>query len=43
MTMDVYGHLMNKTNQDAATRLGNAIFGDDGSKTVAANKKEVTP
>jgi integrase len=43
MTMDVYGHLMNKTNQDAATRLGRAIFGDDCSKTVAESKKEVEP
>jgi hypothetical protein len=41
MTMDVYGHLMNKTNQDAATKLGNAIFGDDASKTAAGSKKEV--
>lgn len=43
MTMDVYGHLMNKTNQDAATKLGDVIFGDDGSETVADSKKEVTP
>jgi integrase len=43
MTMDTYGHLMNKTNKDAATRLGRAIFGDDGSKMVAETKKEITP
>jgi integrase len=43
MTMDVYGHLMNKTNQDAATKLGNAIFGDDASKTAAESKKEIEP
>jgi integrase len=41
MTMDVYGHLMNKTNQHAAAKLGNAVFGDDGSKMVADNEKEV--
>jgi integrase len=43
MTMDVYGHLMSKTNPDAAAKLGRAIFGDDGSKTVAESKKETTP
>ena len=34
VTFDIYGHLMKDSNQEAATRLGNAIFGD-GSKTVA--------
>lgn len=43
MTMDTYGHLMNKTNKDAATRLGRTIFGDNGSKMVAETKKELTP
>ncbi|MDH3558015.1 MAG: site-specific integrase [Deltaproteobacteria bacterium] len=43
MTMDTYGHLMNKTNKDAATRLGRTIFGDNGSKMVAETKKEITP
>jgi integrase len=43
MTLDIYGHLMRKTNQEAATKLGAAVFGDDGSKTVAATKKEATP
>jgi integrase len=28
MTMDVYGHLMDTVNREAATRLGNFIFGD---------------
>lgn len=40
MTLDIYGHLMRKTNQEAATKLGAAVFGDDGSKTVAATKKK---
>jgi integrase len=43
MTLDIYGHLMKKTNQEAATKLGAAVFGDDGSKMVAATKKEITP
>lgn len=40
MTLDVYAHLMNPINQDAANKLENAIFGNKGSKTVAQNKKE---
>jgi integrase len=43
MTLDIYGHLMKKTNQDAATKLGEAVFGGDGSKMVAVTKKEVEP
>jgi integrase len=43
MTMDVYGHLMNKTNQEAATKLGSTVFGGDGSKMVAVTKKEANP
>jgi len=43
MTLDIYGHLMKKTNQEAATKLGAAVFGDDGSKMVAVTKKEATP
>ncbi len=38
VTFDIYGHLMKDTNQEAATRLGNAIFGN-GSKTVAKQQK----
>jgi len=34
VTLDIYAHLMKDSNQEAATRLGNAIFGD-GSGTVA--------
>jgi integrase len=43
LTMDVYGHLMKDVNQEAATRLGNTVFGSDGSNMVAVNKKEVSP
>jgi integrase len=39
VTFDIYGHLMKDSNQEAATRLGNAIFGESGSKTVAINEK----
>jgi integrase len=41
VTMDVYGHLMEDTNPEAASKLGNSIFGDDGSKMVAKTKKGV--
>jgi len=41
VTMDTYGHLMNNVNKDAATRLGEAIFGSDGGKMVAENEKGV--
>lgn len=37
VTYDIYGHLIDDANPEAATRLGNAIF-DDGSKTVANAK-----
>ncbi len=39
VTLDIYGHLMKTVNKEAANRLGNAIFEDDGSKMVAVNKK----
>jgi len=42
VTMDTYGHLMKDVNKEAASRLGNAIFEQDGSKMVAETKKEVT-
>jgi integrase len=35
VTLNVYAHLMKPTNQEAACRLENAIFGADGSKMVA--------
>lgn len=43
VTMDIYGHLMVSVNREAACKLGNAVFGADGSKMVAVNKKEVNP
>ena len=41
-TIDTYGHLMKDVNKEAASRLGNAIFEQNGSKMVAETKKEVT-
>jgi integrase len=41
VTLDTYGHLLNSVNREAANRLGDAIFGEDGSKMVAANEKGV--
>jgi integrase len=38
MTMDTYGHLMERVNRQAASRLGKAVFGNsetNGSKMVA--------
>ena len=34
VTMDIYAHLMNEENQEAAKKLDDTIFGS-GSKTVA--------
>lgn len=42
VTMDTYGHLMKDVNKEAASRLGDAIFGQDGSKMVASKQKGVT-
>jgi len=39
ITFDTYGHLMKNVNEEAANRLGEAIFGEDGSKMVAGNEK----
>ena len=39
LTLDTYGHLMKDVNKEAANRLGEAIFSEDGSKIVAENKK----
>jgi integrase len=38
ITMDTYGHLMKDVNQEAATRLGGAIFNPTGHKTVTEIK-----
>jgi integrase len=35
VTFDIYGHLMKDSDQEAANRLGNTIFGESGSKSVA--------
>ena len=42
VTMDTYGHLMKDVNKEAASRLGNTIFEQDGSKMVANKQKGVT-
>jgi integrase len=39
ITLDTYGHLLKTVNNEAASRLGEAIFGKDGSKMVAEKKK----
>jgi integrase len=39
VTLNVYAHLMNPTNQEAACRLEDAILGKNGSKMVAGIKK----
>jgi len=39
ITLDIYGHLMKDVNEEAASRLGEAIFGEDGCKMVAQNEK----
>jgi integrase len=43
VTLNVYAHLMNPTNHEAACRLENAIFGESGSKMVAGKKKGSRP
>lgn len=40
MTMDIYGHLMDTVNREAASRLGKTVLGDyqsNGSKMVAVD------
>ena len=43
VTLNVYAHLMNPTNQEAACRLENSVFGENGSKMVAETKKGSRP
>ena len=38
VTLNVYAHLMNPVNQEAACRLENAIFEQSGSKMVVNEK-----
>ena len=42
VTLNVYAHLMNPTNQEAACRLENAVFGAAGHKMVTKKEKGVT-
>jgi hypothetical protein len=37
--LNVYAHLMKPTNQEAAYRLENSVFGESGSKLVAELKR----
>lgn len=39
VTLNIYAHLMQSINREAANRLENAIFETDGSKMVAETKK----
>jgi len=41
VTLNVYAHLMKPANQEAARRLENAVFGENGSKMVAKTKKGI--
>ena len=43
VTLNVYAHLMKPTNQEAACRLENSVFGESGSKIVAGTKKGSRP
>jgi len=43
VTLNVYAHLMKPTNQEAACRLENSVFGESGSKMVAETKKGARP
>jgi hypothetical protein len=43
VTLNVYAHLMKPTNQEAACRLENAIFGATGHKMVTKTKKGQRP
>ena len=42
VTLNVYAHLMKPANQEAARKLENSIFENNGSKTVAKTKKGIT-
>ena len=41
VTLNVYAHLMEPVNQEAAIRLEDAIFETNGSKMVAETKQGV--
>jgi integrase len=42
ITLNVYAHLMKDRNPEAACRLENSVFGENGSKMVAGKKKGAT-
>jgi integrase len=42
ITLNVYAHLMKDRNPEAAQRLENAVFGENGSRMVAEMKKGAT-
>jgi len=42
VTLNVYAHLMNPVNQEAPSRLENAVFGNFGSRMVAEKNKGAT-
>ena len=39
VTLNVYAHLMKATNQEAACRLENSVFGETGHNLVTENEK----
>ena len=39
ITLNVYAHLMNPTNQESARKLENTVFGINASKMVAQKKE----
>jgi len=43
VTLNVYAHLMKPTNQEAACRLENSVFGATGHKMVTKKEKEPRP
>jgi integrase len=42
VTLNVYAHLLNPINQEAACRYENMVFENSGSKMVAEKKKGAT-
>ena len=42
ITLDIYGHLIKDVNKGAASRLGEAIFGENSSNMVATNDKRIS-
>jgi len=42
ITLNVYAHLMKDRNPEAACRLENSVFGENGSKMVTRKEKGAT-